>query len=84
MKHTIGKTTSKLFDAFRLLEESYNQAYEAISDVYGEEQVDKLAQPLTEKIDEAKKELFGYVQTFTELSLAQTDSYNQDKTEVTL
>ena len=84
MEYKIGKQTAKLLDSFRMLEKSYELAFEVLTEVYGDEQGQKLAQPLTEKVDEAKKELFGFVQTFTELSLAQTDSYNQDKTEVTL
>ena len=84
MEYKIGKDTAKLLDAFRKLEESYELAYDALTDVYGEEQTDKLVQPLLDSVDKTKEELFRFVQTFVELSLAQTESYNEDKTEVTL
>lgn len=84
MKYKIGQNTAKLLDSFRKLEESYELAFEVVTDVYGDEQGEKLFQPLQAKVEETKKELFGFVQTLVELSLSQTDSYNQDKTEVTL
>jgi len=84
MEYKIGKDTAKLLDAFRKLEESYELAYDALTDVYGDEQTDKLVQPLLDSVDKTKEELFRFVQTFVELSLAQTESYNEDKTEVTL
>lgn len=84
MEYKIGQNTAKLLDAFRKLEESYSLAFDVVAEVYGDEQADKLAQPLLDSVDKTKEELFRFVQTFVELSLAQTDSYNEDKTEVTL
>ena len=84
MEYKIGKETAKLLDSFRKLEESYELAFESVSEVYGEEQVNKLIEPLQTSVEKTKEELFRFVQIYVELSLAQSDSYNEDKTEVTL
>ena len=76
MTYTLSKETAGYFDAFRSLLKAREQAYEAVTSMYGESS--GLENAFNEAIDKAGEELFKLVRINMEAYLAVKESYTEE------